>query len=143
MAFTCYNSANHHNRKSDIVFYHRAWKYTKMGSNLSRMIMNYNKSLASAYEFAILLSTLACLIPYLFSVIAYVILAFKHKQFPLRPVHFLVAIIAFLFSVLAVIGSGAEIVFWGFVLLLVGLPLYAIMKMQHSNVVSIGSGSIG
>ncbi|MEP7323681.1 MAG: amino acid permease [Saprospiraceae bacterium] len=97
------------------------------------MIMNYNKSLASAYEFAILLSTLTVLMPYLFSVIAYVILASRHKKYPLKPVHVTVAILAFVFSVWAVIGSGAEIVFYGFILLLVGLPLYTIMKMQTKN----------
>ncbi|MEO5582598.1 MAG: hypothetical protein ABIR66_07885, partial [Saprospiraceae bacterium] len=63
----------------------------------------------------------------------YVILAYKHKKHPLKPVHVLVAILAFVFSVWAVIGSGAEIVFWGFILLLVGLPLYTIMKMQTKN----------
>ena len=94
------------------------------------MIMNFNKSLASAYEFAILLSTLAVLIPYLFSVIAYVILSYNSIDHQLRSKHILVAFIAFGFSVFAVIGSGADIVFWGFILLLLGLPLYAIMKMQ-------------
>ena len=97
------------------------------------MIMNYNKSLASAYEYAILLSTLTVLMPYLFSAISYVILAYKNKAHPLKPVHILVACIAFGFSVFAVIGSGSEIVFAGFILLLIGLPLYAIMKMQNSD----------
>ncbi len=94
------------------------------------MIMNYNKSLASAYEFAILLSTLTVLMPYLFSIVAYLILAFKHKLFPLTTVQMIVSIVAFVFSVWAVVGSGAETVYWGFILLVVGLPLYAMMKMK-------------
>ncbi len=94
------------------------------------MIMNYNKSLASAYEFAILLSTLAVLMPYLFSIIAYVILAYKEKAHTFSRLNGIVATVAFIFSVWAVVGSGADIVFWGFILLLIGLPLFAFMKMQ-------------
>ncbi|MBK8282246.1 MAG: amino acid permease [Saprospiraceae bacterium] len=97
------------------------------------MIMNYNKSLASAYEFAILLSTLAVLMPYLFSVVSYIILASHQTKYPLKPIHFLVAIVAFVFSVWAVVGSGADTVFWGFVLLLAGLPLYVLMKMNSAS----------
>ncbi|MEP7267933.1 MAG: amino acid permease [Saprospiraceae bacterium] len=94
------------------------------------MYFNYNKSLASAYEFAVLLSTLAVLIPYLFSIISYIILAFKNVNYPLKPVHIITAILAFVFSVWAVVGSGAEIVFWGFIFMLAGLPIFALMKIQ-------------
>ncbi len=95
------------------------------------MYFNYDKSLASAYEFAILLSTLAVLIPYLFSAVSYVILGSTTSGVILKPIHTLVAIIAFIFSVIAVIGSGSDTVYWGFVLMILGLPLYALMKMNN------------
>lgn len=92
------------------------------------MYMNYNKSLASAYEFAILLSTLAVLVPYLFSIASYLIIGSKDGR-KLKPVHYIVATIAFIFSVIAVIGSGADTVFWGFVLMILGIPIYVMMKL--------------
>ena len=45
----------------------------------------------------------------------------------------LVTCVAFVFSVWAVIGSGAETVYWGFILFIAGLPLYAWMKMKKSK----------
>lgn len=102
-----------------------------LGSAL--MIMNYNQSLASGYKYAILLSTLATLIPYLFSVVGFMILGKQSSWFKWRKVYTLMAIVAFLFSVWAVIGSGAETVYWGFILLLTGLPIYAWVKMKKSN----------
>ncbi len=92
------------------------------------IFMNFQKSLASAFEFAILLSTLAILIPYLFSVIAFLIRGRAPGLMKWKPIHLIVAALAFIFSVIAVIGSGAEIVYLGFLLLIAGLPVYAWMK---------------
>jgi APA family basic amino acid/polyamine antiporter len=96
------------------------------------IFMNYQKSLASAFEFAMLLSTLSILISYLFSVIAFLIRGRTPGAMKWKPIHLLVATVAFIFSVIAVIGSGADIVFWGFLLLIAGLPVYAWMKTAKS-----------
>jgi basic amino acid/polyamine antiporter, APA family len=103
-----------------------------LSSGLVSLLMyaNYSKSLAAAYEFAILLSTLTVLIPYLFSTVSYIILAVRDSRFPLKWHHILAAIAAFVFSCWAVIGSGADTVFWGFILMLAGLPIYAWMKVS-------------
>lgn len=102
-----------------------------LGSAL--MIMNYNQSLAAGYKYAILLSTLATLIPYLFSVVSFLILGKEASSFRWSKWYTPVAILAFLFSVWAVIGSGAETVYWGFILILTGLPIFAWVKMKKSK----------
>lgn len=98
------------------------------------MSMNFNNSLADTYTFALLLSTLTVLVPYLFSIIAYVLI--DNKQSGIRWGKMGVAFVAFIYSMWAVIGSGEEIVYWGFILLMAGLPFYAwnqIKEKTHEN----------
>ena len=38
------------------------------------------------------------------------------------------AMAAFAYSILAIAGAGAETVYWGFLLLIAGLPVYVAMK---------------
>ncbi|MEL6941742.1 MAG: hypothetical protein AAFO82_03670 [Bacteroidota bacterium] len=86
--------------------------------------MNYSKSLIKAFEFMILLATLTCLVPYLFA-------AGTHLLFSLRSGRkwtWIWGSLAFLFSMWAVIGSGEEIVFWGFLVLMAGIPFYVWIK---------------
>ncbi|MEM9849135.1 MAG: amino acid permease [Bacteroidota bacterium] len=88
------------------------------------MLMNYNKSLIKAFEFMILLATLTCLVPYLFAAGTHLLFALKSgKRWT-----WTWGILAFCFSMWAIIGSGAEIVFWGFLVLMAGIPLYVWMK---------------
>jgi basic amino acid/polyamine antiporter, APA family len=93
------------------------------------MSMNFSKSLADTYTFIILLSTLTVLVPYLFSVISFVMLGARNKS--ISAIKYLVAGLAFVYSMWAVIGSGEEIVFWGFILLMAGLPFYAYIQIKN------------
>lgn len=93
------------------------------------MITNYTKGLNKAFEFMILLSTLTVLVPYLFSSAAYIILS-RSESTTGRNKIILLGMGAFLFSLFAVIGSGQEVVFWGFVLLMAGIPCYIWIKKQ-------------
>ncbi len=89
--------------------------------------MNYTQALVEQFTFIILLSTLATLIPYVFTSAALLLLWQREPQlFPgLRPWRvFFLGTIAFVYSLVAVAGAGAETVYWGFLLLLAGLPLY-------------------
>jgi basic amino acid/polyamine antiporter, APA family len=96
------------------------------------MSMNFSKSLADTYTFIILLSTLTSLLAYIFSIISFVMMGAKHKT--LSFFKYIIATLAFLFSMWAIIGSGEEIVFWGFILLMAGLPFYAFIKIKHQQV---------
>lgn len=95
------------------------------------MSMNFSKSLADTYTFIILLSTLTVLVPYLFSIISFVMMGARKKV--LNTTKYLVATLAFVYSMWAIIGSGEEIVFWGFVLLMAGLPFYAFIKIKQDQ----------
>ncbi len=94
---------------------------------------NYTRGLVGLFTFAILLSTTTVLIPYVFSAVAQVIVALRDGAVPpgrnlFRTV--LVSILAFAYSVWAIAGAGKEAVYWGFILLLAGLPVYAWMQVS-------------
>lgn len=91
------------------------------------LILNYSKGLVEAFEFIILLSTLTVLVPYLFSAATHMLLFYeKGKNW-----FWLTGFLAFVFSIFAVIGSGEAVVFWGFVLLICGLPIFVFMKIKR------------
>jgi APA family basic amino acid/polyamine antiporter len=41
--------------------------------------------------------------------------------------------LAFVYSIWAIAGSGHETVYWGFLLLLVGIPIYVWMKFRKAK----------
>lgn len=98
------------------------------------MIMNYAKGLVAAFKFALLLSSMTALLAFLFSSVSYVMISAKHNGmssgFKLKVV---LASISFLFSLWAIAGSGLEIVYWGFFLLMGGLPVFVWMKIKNEN----------
>ncbi len=96
------------------------------------MLMNFSRSLANTYQFIILLSTMTVLVPYLFSAVSYAILAVRSNQLKMgNATKLSIAMLAFLYSMWAVGGSGEETVYWGFLLLMAGVPLYGWSKMRH------------
>jgi APA family basic amino acid/polyamine antiporter len=95
--------------------------------------MNYTRGLVSAFTFMILLATLATLIPYVFSSMAVLVVdraatgaAARRAGVPV------IATVAFLYSLWAIYGSGRDTVFWGFLLLITGVPLYVTMIWRRS-----------
>lgn len=93
------------------------------------MMMNFTKGLTDTFTFMILLTTVAVLVPYLFSAASYGVMMLQNKLWKKNHVsQILLAIIAFLFSLWAVAGSGKETVYWGFLAILSGLPFYVWMK---------------
>jgi hypothetical protein len=72
------------------------------------------------FTFIILLATLSTLVPYVFCSLAELVTPGGARQGAGR----LVGAFAFLYAFVAVIGAGAEVVYWGFVLLIAGLPVY-------------------
>ena len=102
------------------------------------MIMNYTKGLVEQFRFITLLSTLTTLVPYLFVSASYVIIVSEEKR-TLNAREWarvlITASLAFIFSLLAIIGAGQEIVFWGFILMLAGTPFYVwnILKRKKKD----------
>jgi APA family basic amino acid/polyamine antiporter len=94
--------------------------------------MNYTRGLVGAFTFIILLSTLTTLFPYVMCT-AGAFLVPDHagqRRFP----WLLVPALAFLFSLWAIAGLGRDTVYWGFLLLLAGVPVYVWMKRSHQQV---------
>jgi len=97
------------------------------------MSMNFTKGLVEQFKFLILLSTLTVLVPYLFSAAAYIIIRLQNQYLQSGKSwvqSIVLASLAFLFSLWAIAGSGQEIVYWGFILLMAGVPFYVMMKMK-------------
>ncbi len=93
------------------------------------MMLNLTSGLNDTFTFMILMTTLTVLIPYLFSATSYAIMILQNKFWKRDLVSQLViAILAFLFSLWAVLGSGEETVYWGFIAIFSGIPFYVWMK---------------
>jgi APA family basic amino acid/polyamine antiporter len=96
------------------------------------MLMNFTKGLTDTFQFMILLSTMIVLVPYLFSATSYALVALQDKLWKKTFItKILLAAIAFFYSMWAVMGSGQESVYWGFIGLMAGLPFYVWMKTTN------------
>ncbi len=93
------------------------------------MMMNFIKGLTDTFTFMILLTTIMVLVPYLFSAAAYGLMVLQEKLWKREQItKVILASGAFLYSLWAVIGSGQEAVYWGFIALMCGIPFYVWMK---------------
>jgi APA family basic amino acid/polyamine antiporter len=92
------------------------------------LLMNYSRGLVGAFTFLILLSTIASLLPYLFSCMA----ELRHSWRSSRGWAG-VALLAGLFAVFAIIGSGIEPLLWGIGLFASGLPLYFVLRRTDAR----------
>lgn len=96
------------------------------------MLMNYSDGLVEQFKFIILLTTLCCLIPYLFTTAAYVLILTKRQLPNLKWLpEVTLASLAFIYSLWAIYGAGEKAVYWGFLLLLAGIPFYVWMKYRN------------
>ncbi|MEB8327914.1 amino acid permease [Flavobacteriaceae bacterium KMM 6897] len=98
------------------------------------MLLNFSDGLVEQFKFIVLLATLCCLIPYLFSTAAYVLLVLQEKLAFKNTVG-VIALggMAFLFSLWAIFGAGEPAVFYGFILLMAGIPFYVLMKVRSKK----------
>ncbi len=96
------------------------------------MLMNYADGLVEQFKFLILLTTLCCLVPYLFSSVAYLLIVIG-RQLP--NVKWVPVVgfggLGFLYALWAIYGAGEKTVFYGFLLLLAGIPFYIWMKWRN------------
>lgn len=88
--------------------------------------LNSTRGLVEVFTFIILLSTLATLVPYLFCSLATFLTAPDRLTSGMKAV----AGAAFAYALWAVGGAGQETVFWGFLLLMAGLPVFVIITRK-------------
>ena len=100
------------------------------------LILNYMGSLSSAFNFMLLLATLAFLPAYAFSAAADIILLKNHSSdfnFFSFLKNSLFALLAFGYSIYAIYGTGERVVMYGFILMLSGIPVYLYMMLQNNR----------
>jgi APA family basic amino acid/polyamine antiporter len=99
------------------------------------ILMNYQKSMVSVFTFMILLSTTACLVLYLLCSLALLRLQWtghiKSPRMHTVPLA-IIGVIATAFSLWAIVGAGREAVLWGAVLLLLGAPVYFLVRDKRT-----------
>jgi APA family basic amino acid/polyamine antiporter len=85
--------------------------------------MNYSRGLVDLFTFIILLATLNTLVPYVFCSLAGFLIA-SGPPLAVRTAAGLIASGAFVYALWAIAGAGTEVVYWGFLLIAAGLPVY-------------------
>lgn len=95
--------------------------------------MNFSRGLVQLYTFIILLATLSTLIPYAFCALASFMIARQDPRARLTAGTAAVCIGAFAYSLWAIGGAGAPVVYSGFLLLMAGLPVYVFVKRGQTG----------
>ena len=99
------------------------------------MMMNYTKNLVEQFTFILLLSTLTALLLYAFSTMAELMISIKEREkFSkgrlLKTI--VISVLAFLYTMWAIAGAGQEIVYWGFLLIMSGVPVYVWVQWRNA-----------
>jgi basic amino acid/polyamine antiporter, APA family len=98
------------------------------------LALNYSgtRGLVSIFNFAILLSTLATLIPYVFCSIAPFLLR-NRLESARRPSRTgsIISVIAFVYSGWMIYGAGAQIALLGLILMVAGIPVYVWLRRNN------------
>ncbi|MFB3854224.1 MAG: amino acid permease [Vicinamibacterales bacterium] len=101
------------------------------------ILFNYTRSLVDLFTFVVLLATLTSLVPYLFSTMSEVLILAGPASGPrgrfcgIAPRRLLAAALAFAYALWAIAGSGMETVYWGFLLLMAGIPVYVVIRSSR------------
>ncbi|SCL90502.1 amino acid permease [Sporanaerobacter sp. PP17-6a] len=100
------------------------------------LLLNFVGSLQMAYNFMVLIGTLAFLPAYAFSAVGEIVLLAKKSDkfnFGIFLKNSFMSLIAFIYVLYAIYGIGANAVMWGFILMLAGIPFFVYMKVQKIN----------
>ncbi|HNB26172.1 MAG TPA: amino acid permease [Alphaproteobacteria bacterium] len=97
------------------------------------MVLSYTPRLIDVFNFTLLLATMTTLVPYVFTACAQMVMVAREPgrhggPRPLLTVA--IAFLAFLYAMWTLYGAGAEVVLWGTLLILAGLPVYAWLRWQ-------------
>ena len=95
------------------------------------VLTNYTRGLVNLFTFLILLATLNTLFPYIMTTMAALRIdgALPHRG---RLGATIIALLAFGYSFWAVAGVGVDAVYWGFLLLMAGVPIYVWLRRDSA-----------
>lgn len=99
-------------------------------------LLNFSKGLVGAYQLVVLLATLSYLPIYALCAMAEIILLGKETLKKSKKSYILLIlrnILGFLFAIWAIYASGSETVMYGFLLIMLGIPLYVYMKIKNNK----------
>jgi len=98
------------------------------------LLINMSDGIVDQFEFVVNLTVLTCLVPYLFVSASYIIVTIE-KKLHLNKFFktFVLGSLGFAYSLWAIFGSGPDVVFYGFLLLLLGIPFYALMQWNKTK----------
>ncbi len=99
------------------------------------MSLNYAGGLVEQFTFIILLATLSTMLPYIFSTMSGLLIILKDKKrYNNRTLikESIIAVLAFIYSIWAMAGSGKDAVYWGFIFLMAGIPIYVWVKRRQN-----------
>jgi APA family basic amino acid/polyamine antiporter len=101
------------------------WAAIVLGSVLGSVLvpLNYSRGLVGAFTFLLLMTTLTTLLPYLVCALAEIKASWRNAR-----AWALVALIAGLYALFAIVGSGLEAILWCAVLTGLGWPVYLLVK---------------
>jgi len=109
--------------------------YVLVGVLISALvIMSQTRGLVAGYKLVILISTLTAVIPYAFAAMAALLLDVHDHDISRgrRIREGLTAIVAFLISMWVIAAAGEESVYWVFLLLMAGIPVYVfVTRNKH------------
>lgn len=91
------------------------------------LLTNYQKSMVSAFAFITMLATLSYLPVYLLAASAEIMIMMRDEKKITIGIFIkksILPLLAFIYTIWTIYGSGAETVMWGFILMLVGIPFY-------------------
>jgi APA family basic amino acid/polyamine antiporter len=96
--------------------------------------MNFRGGLVDAFQLIVLIGTMTALVPYVLCAAGLLqLMVDRRKVFPAHvTIAAVAAILAFLFSLWALYGAGEHAVFWGFLVLVAGIPLYTWRKWRSA-----------
>ncbi len=101
-----------------------------IGSALATALigMNFTRGLVALFTYIILLSTLSSVIPFAFCSLAGFIMQRQPGAVAMARGAAAIGAAAFVYSIWAIVGAGADVVYSGFLLLMCGLPVYVWVK---------------
>jgi len=87
------------------------------------LLLNYSRGLIGAFTFLLMMATAL-------SLVYYIVVAVAELRYSAKSAHGWAAIaaIAIVYSLFAAFGSGLEVLFWGILLMAVGVPLYYLFR---------------
>jgi len=91
--------------------------------------MNYTEGLVEQFKFVILLTVVTVLVPLLFTAASYGLVIIDKKLQTKNKLQTIgLSGLGFAYSLWAIYGAGHDIVFYGFLLLLSGIPFYILIQ---------------